>query len=52
MNVKSLDKYRKNGSTQYRVTVTNKAMPRNIIDMDVKDRLEDVEDGELKSMYF
>lgn len=52
LDVKSLDKYRKNGSTQYRVTVTNKAMPRNIIDMDIKDRLEDVEDGELKSMYF
>ncbi|MFC1353962.1 MAG: endonuclease [gamma proteobacterium symbiont of Clathrolucina costata] len=47
-----LEKYRKDGTTQYRVTVTNKAMPRNIVDLDIQETLSDVEDGELKSMYF
>ena len=47
-----LEKYRKNGSSRCRVTVTNKAIPKNIIDLDVKERLSGVEDGVLKSMYF
>lgn len=48
----SLEMYRKDSTTQYRVTVTNKAMPRNIIDMETRELLSDVDDGELKSMYF
>ena len=49
---RSLETYRKDGTTQYRVRVTNKAMPRNIVDMEIQERLSDVDDGEVKSMYF
>lgn len=47
-----LEKYRKDSTTQYRVTVTDKAMPRNIVDFEVKERLSDVKDGVVKSAYF
>jgi len=47
-----LENYRKDGTTQCRVTVTNQAMPRNIVDLEVRKALSDVDDGVLKSMYF
>jgi len=45
-------RYRKQGSTQFRSSATNKALPNNIIDLDLKKTVHDVEEGELKSMYF
>jgi len=48
----SMNKYRKNSSTQYRVTITNKAMPRNIVDVEVKERLSGDADCVLNSRYF
>lgn len=48
----SLNKYRKDGTTQFRVSVTNNAMPKNIVDMEIQNKLSKVDDGEVKSMYF
>ena len=51
-NEAELEAYRRSGSTQTRVTVTNNAMPKNIIDINVKKSVESVEEGRLKTTFF
>ena len=47
-----LETYRDKGASQYRVSITDKAMPRNVLDKDVQDQLADVPDGPIVSQYF
>lgn len=47
-----LESYRRDGSTQYRVTVTDRAMPRGIVDPEVQNYLRDVPDGDIETSYF
>ncbi len=47
-----LELYRRSGSAQTRVTVTNVAMPKNITDISVKNRVANVEEGKIKAMFF
>ena len=51
-SVDVLEKYRKESKTQSRVTVTDQAMPRNIIDEDVRSSLGSIENGAVKVSYF
>lgn len=52
LSADDLDQYRKKPSTQYRVTVTNKPIPKNIIDVDVQNLVADVPEGTVHSAYF
>ena len=47
-----LESYRRSGSTQTRVTVNNNAMPKNIIDINVKKSVESVNEGRLQTTFF
>lgn len=48
-----LEKYRKKPSIQSRVTVTDKMMPKNIVDIDVQAQLKHISDGKLTpALYF
>ncbi|MBT3205227.1 MAG: endonuclease [Gammaproteobacteria bacterium] len=47
-----IERYRKLGSTQYRSAATHTALPNNIVDIDIKKTVEDIEEGPLVSMYF
>lgn len=47
-----LEAYRKPGSTQCRVTVTDDAMPKNIVDAEVEERLTKVDEQTSNSAYF
>lgn len=52
LSQEEIEKYRKPGTTQYRSAATHKALPDNIIDLEIRKTVEDVEEGPLKSMYF
>jgi len=48
----TLEQYRGDDSERCRVTVTNQAMPRNVVDINIKEKLSDVDDGDVQSLYF
>lgn len=52
LSVDDLDKYRKKGSDHIRVTVTNEAMPKNIIDVAVQQRVVTVPREVVQTHYF